>query len=636
MWLHHIAYEIFGAAVAVRRRPRYRTRNVPLMSATMISADRPASRLLLRPKHLPTSDAALSLQSGRTMARAWSEKVDPRRRQLAAWSFIAEAVAAYVGATGDLRGHVIGVTPLTLALTFKLDTSARELARSLGRSAASLPIEDACFQLSACYTAMLPQDLRSKWGAFYTPPALTERLLTMVQQAGVDWRSARVLDPACGGGAFLLPVARMMRSELRELRPGELIDHLGAHLHGFEIDPFAAWLTQAWLEIAFADELAACGRSFPQVVTVCDSLEQLRAKPVYNLVIGNPPYGRVTLSVELRAAYRDSLYGHANLYGLFTDLALRWTAKGGVIGYVTPTSFLAGEYFKALRGMLARRAPPLAIDFVTARKGVFEDVLQETMLATYRHGARSTKVDVHHLSVNGVATVTSAGSFKLPTDTASPWLAPRTPDDRTLVETMRAMPARLADWGYAVSTGPLVWNRHKPQFRQRPGQDTHPVIWAEAVTPAGEFVHRAEKRNHQPYFRPGPGDGSLIVSEACVLVQRTTSKEQARRLIAAELPAPFVAAHGGVIVENHLNMVRPIVQKPKVPAAVVAAALNSAVLDQAFRCISGSVAVSAFELEALPLPDAATISALGKLLRNPDGARLFEQKLRALYFGERA
>jgi hypothetical protein len=43
----------------------------------------------------------------------------------------------------------------------------------------------------------------------------------------------------------------------------------------------------------------------------------------------------------------------SNLYGLFTDLAAQLARRGGVIAYVTPTSFLAGEYFKSLRALLA-------------------------------------------------------------------------------------------------------------------------------------------------------------------------------------------------------------------------------------------------------------------------------------------
>jgi adenine-specific DNA-methyltransferase len=100
-----------------------------------------------------------------------------------------------------------------------------------------------------------------------------------------------------------------------------------------------------------------------------------------------------------------------------------------------------------------------------------------------------------------------------------------------------------------------------------------------------------------------------------VLLQRTTAKEQSRRLIAAELPASFLSEHGAVVIENHLNMIRPIAGSPAVSAAMLAELLNSVILDRAFRCIGGSVAVSAYELENLPLPSPADLKHLAG--RNP-------------------
>lgn len=288
---------------------------------------------------------------------------------------------------------------------------------------------------------------------------------------------------------------------------------------------------------------------------------------------------------------------------MFTDIALRWARKGGTIAYLTPTSFLSGHYYSALRELIAKEAPPVAIDFVHARRGVFEDVLQETLLAAYKRGAEAGRAQVHYLEVANEreAKVIRNGTIGLPFSASQPWLAPREPRHSALIAAAEAMPARLADWGYSVSTGPLVWNRYKEQMRLRPIRGVHPLIWAEAVSADGRFTFRAEKRNHAPYFKIEHGDAWLLVKDACVLVQRTTAKEQARRLIAAELSAEFIAQHGGVVVENHLNMVRPTA-RPTVSTATVAAVLNSEIIDQLFRCINGSVAVSAFEMEALPLP----------------------------------
>lgn len=570
------------------------------------------------------------------MARAWAEQIDDRRRQGAAWAFIAETIRAYVESHGQVLGRNFQVSPLELAVPYQLTSSAAELAATLGRAAANLQPLQACYQISATYTALLPTSLRSEWGAYYTPPALTERLLDMAGEAGTDWTTARVLDPACGGGAFLLPVALRMRQAMPGLTSSAFIAHLATHLRGFEIDPFAAWLTQIWLETIFADETAAAGVPFPAIVTVGDSLDQTpNAKDGYDLVIGNPPYGRIKLMTAQRERYARGLYGHANLYGVFTDLALRWTRSGGVVAYVTPTSFLAGEYFKALRGLLAKEAPPVAIDFVSARKGVFEDVLQEAALSTYKRGGRSRHATVHFLDIadSDSFDVTHAGKFKLPKVATDPWLAPREPGQQPLIEQLAKMPTRLADWGYKISTGPLVWNRFKDQLRPKAGKGHFPLIWAEAVSADGRFTFKADKRNHQPFFKAAPIDDWLKVTQACVLVQRTTAKEQARRLIAAELPQELITQHGAVIVENHLNMVRPLGGAPKVSPAAVAAILNSRAADQAFRCISGSVAVSAFELEALPLPTIEQMRSIERLLKIGSPASAIESVLQDIYFG---
>jgi adenine-specific DNA-methyltransferase len=457
----------------------------------------------------------------------------------------------------------------------------------------------------------------------------------MASEAGVDWQTARVLDPACGGGAFLLPVVLRMREAIKKRSATDILVNIADRIEGFEIDPFAAELAQTWLELAMSDLTAAAKTSFPRVVRVCDALEQEPKQTLFDLVVGNPPYGRTTLSPLQRERFARSLYGHANLYGVFTDIGLRWAKTGGIIAYVTPTSFLAGEYFKALRELIANESPPLAINFINARRGIFDDVLQETLLATYRKNHQANGTAVHYMNVSSQlkGEVTRAGELSLPLQASTPWFAPRIRSHQLLVNRIVRMPHRLKDWGYRVSTGPLVWNRHKGQLRSSPGRETFPLVWAEAVTP-GKFEHRAAKRNHAPYFHiKGAADEWLKVDTPCVLVQRTTAKEQARRLVAAELPESFIRCHGAVVVENHLNMIRQANSAPlTVSPAALAAVLNSEIVDEVFRCISGSVSVSAFELESLPLPSPEKMTNIEKLVRSGKPSYLVGASIRALYF----
>jgi adenine-specific DNA-methyltransferase len=522
----------------------------------------------------------------------------------------------------------------------ELEEPAASLASTLGSAAAHLDPIKASYLIGVIYTAMLPDETRSRLGVYYTPPGLTRRLLDMATLAGVDWTSCRVLDPACGGGAFLAPVAAKIIVENRDLSARLLVRAIGGRVRGFEIDPFSAWSSQVFLEAALMSICREAGERLPTVVETCNSLLRPIVDPLYDLVIGNPPYGRVTLNPETRERFQRSLYGHANLYGLFTDLAVQLTRPGGVIAYVTPTSFLAGEYFKALRTVLANEAAPMNIDFVSVRKGVFEDALQETLLATYKR-ADSTSVKAGESSVHFICPtdydrveVEAAGTFALPVPVGNPWLIPRTNDQQRLIACLRRMKHRLRDYGYEVSTGPLVWNRHKPQLSSRPVKGALPLIWAECVTANGSFVFRADKKNHEPYFTPEDGDDWLISRTPCVLLQRTTAKEQNRRLIAAELPRKFLSQHGAVVIENHLNMIRPSNGTPVVPPKVLSTFLNTEVVDKAFRCLSGSVAVSAYELEALPLPPPECLVHIEELIKAGADRSAIERACSYLFEGQ--
>ncbi|MFB3906613.1 MAG: class I SAM-dependent DNA methyltransferase [Acidobacteriota bacterium] len=525
-----------------------------------------------------------------------------------------------------------------------LSPEEEEPASRLASAFARLADEDASYGVGTLYTSLLPEAYRSSYGAYYTPPALVRRLLENVSALGFDWARGTILDPACGGAAFLAPIATAIIRRLRaDGRPDAVIlDHLARRLRGVEIDPFAAWLSMALVDLAVVRGGVRSDWTLPDLVTVGDALRCCgRGRDLFgmgrghrfDLVIGNPPYGRVSLPARLRTKYARSLYGHANLYGLFTDLALRLTGRSSIVAYVTPTSFLGGQYFKRLRSLLGEEARPASLDFVESRTGVFEDVLQETVLAVFerRPGKAKTRVSAVTPSQLGSVEVEELGEFDLPRRPEDPWVFPRSRRQHGLLENGTGLKARLSDYGFAVSTGPLVWNRHKDQLTSDPGENHLPLVWAEAVSSRGEFSFSASGRNHQPYFRLKKGQDHLVTNAPCLLVQRTTAKEQSRRLIAAILPEDFLRENpGGVVVENHLNIVRSV-GRTRVPLEALWVLFNSETLDGLFRCINGSVAVSAYELNALPLPTIKQALELAEMARTGCSRADLEERIRTLY-----
>jgi len=552
----------------------------------------------------------------RSVTRALAAGVAVENRLGFARSFTFRVAAAYAASLYPTRTPLQAPEDLRLV---PLDHEMDGIATQFGGGLAGIPATEAAYLLGCIYTSALPVDFRAAHGVFYTPPEIVRHTLDMAERAGTDWREARCLDPSAGGGAFIIEMIRRIRIALAGTDPAFVLSQIATRVRGYDVDPFGVWLGQAIAHFVVHDLEAASGRRLGKIVRLHDSLEvRPDDRSAFDLVSSNVPFGRITLPPERRALYARSTYGHANLYGLFADAGLHYAAKHGLLAFVMPTSMLSGLYFQSLRALLARAAPPHEITFVTERAGVFDDALQETMLATYCKGRHTQNGKVHFLTVdsNGQAHLTNAGGFSLPAVETAPWILPRTADRADLAERLRGMKFRLASYGYTVSTGPLVWNRHKPQFRPKPEPDCVPVVWAEALTSDGRFIWRADRRGHAPWFMPRPGkDDWLIVRDACVLLQRTTAKEQDRRLIAAEMTDSFIASHGGgVTIENHLNMIRTRADRPDVSPAVIAVILNSAATDAAFRCISGSVAVSAFELEELPLPAPATMRKIAALL----------------------
>lgn len=459
--------------------------------------------------------------------------------------------------------------------------------------------------VGAAYASRLTAQVRARHGRHYTPAALASELWAMTRRALGHPKGARPLpglvrDPACGAGALLLPPLREHVTASSRTDPQVALAGLPRLVEGVDADPAAVWLASVLLASELLPLLAAVPvrrrRALPALAQLGDGLSRVPPAAA-RAVLMNPPYGRVRLSDEDRRRWAGVLYGHANLYALFLAAGLEGLDEQGVLAAVVPTSFTSGLYFSNLRATLASRAPLREAAFVSDRNGVFDGVLQETCLAVFaRRKPRKTSITSLSATTDRVARVASPRG-------AAPWLLPRRSDDAAVAAAAATMTQRLVDVGYRCSTGPLVWNRRQDDLHIRPASDRVPVLWAADLD--GGRLHRDPARDRLRYLQLRGADAHvLVMTQPAVLVQRTTSPEQLRRLVATELAPGDLEDWGGrIVVENHVNVLRPTVETPILTRATLARVLATRTLDQVLRCLSGSVAVSAYELESLPMPD---------------------------------
>ncbi len=481
---------------------------------------------------------------------------------------------------------------------------------------------DAAYWLSSVYTLLREDEYRKSLAMYFTPPSLTERLLSDLEMQGVSFDNGSFFDPACGGAAFLAPIALRMRAALKAqgASPRKILTYVEKNLFGMDIDSTLCALSHQFLKMALYEEIRAARREPTfRIITgnsLCD-LETFFGST--DVLVCNPPY-RKTNKKEIEK-YRDNfdevIEGQPNMYGLFIALSIKLLKQNGVCALVTPTSFLSGQYFSKLRVFLMKEVQVLSIGMVSDRSGVFIDVLQETALTLLRRTSRTrssqTKAAVSVVSRDG--NYLDVGPCVLPNSGAA-WPIPRTETDVFLLKKVATSEFRIKDYGYAVRIGTFVWNRDKrpvymsaTEVKRRKARTAVPLLWSSDIKSGGVLKFDGTKKgNGEPCFvNFGDKSHRSIIRRVSVILQRVTSNDQPRRLIASVVPKKLLNKYGGFVGENHTVILEQVAAKPTLTPKQMAELLGSDVIDRSFRCISGATNVSAFELSQLSLPDPALL-----------------------------
>lgn len=206
---------------------------------------------------------------------------------------------------------------------------------------------------------------RKARGAFFTPPALCRHVVKWAVRTPQD----DVLEPSCGEAAFLLAA-------------GERLDALAGsadakrgRLDGIELHAGSARHAETLVLAAGHD-----------VNVRIDDFFTFAPTPVYDAVIGNPPYVRYQdFSGVARARSREAalrggvtLTGLASSWAAFTVHAALFLKPGGRLGLVLPAELLTVNYAAEVRHFLMQRFARVRLVLFTER--VFPGVLEEVVL----------------------------------------------------------------------------------------------------------------------------------------------------------------------------------------------------------------------------------------------------------------
>lgn len=498
---------------------------------------------------------------------------------------LSRKVATQIAATDLSR-----VKHLRICTSLLTETPSKLIPEELTEKFNRLEVNEKHFWVGTFYTLLLPQAVRRSQATYFTPPYLAHGLVKILCSAGFNLRQHTAIDPAAGGAAFLSTLSAQMREA------GATSASIIKRIRGFEIDPGLARLSEALI----ADRIDA---TVPDgsVVSIRNSLK-MRDGAQYDLVIANPPFGRISPTELPPAKWERVCYsGHVNKYAVFVDLCIRLAKPGGLIGLVLPSSFIAGPLYDRLRAFLREHAEILTLGSVANRKDVFVDVCQDVSVLVARVGAgHQSKNYVSFGQFRDFRPFQATSTSQLPSDANRPWVAPAR-NYGLLVGG-----ASLEDYGAVLRTGYFVWNRELERMTtKRGGKLVVPLFWAVNIKPGTFCKPSARKRKGIDFVRFDEESPGIIRSHALVM-QRTTNNNQSRRLVAGRVAPAIIKKFGGFVTENHtISITAPNVASLK----LISLLLNSEAVDQRYRLVSGTASISVTLLRELDLPSPSALKA---------------------------
>lgn len=491
---------------------------------------------------------------------------------------------------------------------------------------------------------------RSVLGQYMTPAPIGHFMASLFANVSGD---ISLLDAGAGVGSLTAAFVETLCKRPKKPRSASLVC--------YEIEPLliqylASTLSEAEAQCRSAQITATSEiRSEDFILSHCNEYQtdifrgDKTEKDNFSHVIMNPPYKKINAGSGHRIALRAAGIETSNLYTGFMFLAAERLRDGGEMMAIVPRSLCNGPYFKPFREKFFSTMGLRHIHIFEKRNHAFkgDEVLQENIIIHAVKGQKPSKVRIttsrggDFYFDEGSRECTAEDMTQRVVDYAA-IVNPNDPDlfvhiaandlEQRIVDRMAGFTTTLADLGLELSTGPVVDFRLKDDLRAEPDESTAPLLYA---------AHFKSGKLEWPKIMKKPNAIEVNTTTRkwlwenkghFVVTKRFTSKEEARRVVAAVYPSSLQGELVGF--ENHLNVYHVNQRGFSEPlAAGLTAYLNSSLVDRFFRQFNGHTQVNATDLRSLKYPDRMTLERIGKLAR---GAILSQQETDNLIEGEMA
>lgn len=471
---------------------------------------------------------------------------------------------------------------------------------------------DYAYEKTMEYIDYMPKDQRKKYGQFFTSKE-TARFMAELFSFPKK-QSLRILDPGAGSGILSIALIEKLESipsiETIELTCYENDPNI-IHLLESNLDWVGKHSTKTILYNVVVDNYI-----LSQKINYNYLLEANLNPERFDMVIGNPPYMKISKNSPEATAMPDVCYGAPNLYFLFATMSMFNLHEDGEMVYIIPRSWTSGAYFKQFRKRLLSNGVLRHIHLFARRDKVFEkeNVLQETIII------KLLKTSVTPTEVT-ITTTQSSADFSKRTSFSAPYstivsgkdtyvyLATNVKEIQVLNK-LNHWTNTLPDIGLRMKTGLTVDFRNRDLLRNSAEKDAVPLFFSQHIQ-NGEVMFPVGKDNEYIVTNQ---NGLLQKNTNYLFVKRFTAKEEHRRLQCGVYLAHKYPEYKEISTQNKINFICGLHNLSEYAVYGLYVLFNSTLYDNYYRILNGSTQVNSTEINSMPVPPMAIIESMGKEL----------------------
>lgn len=246
-------------------------------------------------------------------------------------------------------------------------------------------------------------------GQVYTPYWIVNEILDLTNYKGNNILQKYILEPSCGDGAFLCEIVKRYIKVAKENKKtiNQIIKDLETFIYGVELDN---------------QEFEKCIHNLNKVIQNNGITENINWKifnentlifykknfEKFHFIVGNPPYIRIhNLDTKTRNFLKNEFkfsQGTIDIYLSFFEMGFEMLKNDGVLGYITPNSYLHNSSYSAFREYLKQKKTlQILIDFKANK--LFDRYSTYTAISIFCKNNSSDEFEYKELIDNKIKTI---------------------------------------------------------------------------------------------------------------------------------------------------------------------------------------------------------------------------------------